>query len=238
MEVLDDDFGELYADVEGQASSSINVAPESSRLELQQEVKEQKSTVFASSPWKSNDLIGKDLIQSDEVNRANTASVSDMDGKEDDQEKELIDNGSESEDDLNIVLNDDGDDCRLFHGPGTGNLSNGGINDDEDDPGHDDEMADVSVVRKGNGGSSKNDKWDDTQMLGDGSEQRIYGPGADRGNGVKGGYYSQYSQYKVLCLLWFFFSLNEKGEYDPSYPPSEYAILGIKFSYGYSTNIL
>ncbi|GMP76339.1 hypothetical protein CsSME_00033062 [Camellia sinensis var. sinensis] len=89
MEDIDDDFGDLYADIEVQASKAVNDNSNFSRLYIEQD---DNNTKCIDSVSKNVDVLIQD---DDEAKRASSVGV---------------DNGSDSEDDLNIVLNDvDGD---------------------------------------------------------------------------------------------------------------------------------
>ena len=131
MENVGDDFGDLYADVEIQASSAINGAPDFVRFD------------------------------EDDTEKLDGLDFADGSSKSENEEPNVVDNGSDSEDDFNIVLNDE---------------------DDQRFPGR----SGVGVL----GGSDGED--------GDGMEHGF--AGGERGNGVKGGYHSQFSQYKVVSM--------------------------------------
>lgn len=107
MEDVDDDFGDLYADVEVEASSAMNVAPQFSQLQfVSDETGKRNSALEASS---------------DKEDRVS-------DGDEDDDD---------DDDDLNIVLNSDDDSVRHGEGLTISrtntNLRSGELEDEDDD---------------------------------------------------------------------------------------------------------
>ncbi|KAL5541969.1 hypothetical protein UlMin_009679 [Ulmus minor] len=115
MAEIDDDFGELYSVVEVQASSAINgvrVRNDIGSSDNRMTAKPSSDDAFDSGP------IGQRSIGDDSTKQMN----------EDD-------NGSDSEDDLNIVLNDD--DCNGSEFPLT---NNGSLKNDKEEDG-DDYMA-------------------------------------------------------------------------------------------------
>lgn len=182
MEEIGDDFGDLYADFEAQVTSSINGVQDFAKLYSEHE----DNTTKKSNPEEdfvsdTNNLgsIGVELTRSGDNGLAQKASGLEVNGEEGEGGM-IVDNGSESEDDLNIVLNDE--DCRVF----PASARNGGVVGVDGD---DDEEDDFIVVADGNG-SGKNRS--------DGLEQSSSGNGVERGNGVKGSYHSQFSQYKVV----------------------------------------
>lgn len=168
MEDFDDDFGDLYADVEFQASSVTNCIP-----------------WFAKSYVERMEVEGggedNDVTDSKKLDMVHGDSAEKLMGSEANSGKDMnVDNGSDSEDDLNIVLNDE--DCKNFPIASGGNARNGGVvgggghGEDEDD--------DLVVVGEGSGGS----------------EPSSNGHGGERGNGARGAYNSQYTRYKVLSF--------------------------------------
>ena len=191
MEEFGDDFGDLYADVEIQASSAINGIPGLSNSyiepmeEEEGEEEEEDNTV-------TNKHIGSNSKEFDAVNDGSARKTMGSEVN--------VDNGSDSEDDLNIVLNDE--DYKNFPVTSGGNVRNEGVvggggdgdgygdNEDEDGGDNDDEEGSRS---------GKNRKRDD--QSGDGLELASNGHGGERGNGVRGGYNLMYPKYKVVCLF-------------------------------------
>lgn len=161
MEDIDDDFGELYADLEIQASSPINNVPSISKL----------------------------CIEKTDINKESIDSgLNNLDSNGDKEER--VDSGSDSEDDLNILLNDDGDSPGFAVSCGV-NLRSGGYEDEEEENGG-------GLVE--GCGSDKNRKCID--VIGCGLEQSLSCVGGgERGNGGKCGYHSQ---YKVLLICYLF----------------------------------
>lgn len=139
-DLIDDDFGDIYADVEVQASSAINSISNFAKLYTEPQEEEEECN---------------NKVTTREVNR------------------------SPDEDDLNIVLNDE--DCKGFPVAAERNDCCDGFEEekDEDDDGF------CSIKRS----HDKNGLHSSANWL-----------GSDHGNGVKGGYNSQYPQYKVLNL--------------------------------------
>ncbi|XVE82268.1 hypothetical protein DITRI_Ditri15bG0134700 [Diplodiscus trichospermus] len=139
MESMDDDFGDLYADVEVQASSAI----------------------------------GTLYIEPEDSNPSNGSKSTEMDEK---FVPESVMEDSDSDDDLNIVLNDD--DCGKF--PVTSARNHGGGYEEDED-------GDFGVERTG---SDKISRWMDP--VGEGSELNSSGNGAERGIGAKIGLNSHF----------------------------------------------
>ncbi|XWS14199.1 hypothetical protein CRYUN_Cryun36dG0102900 [Craigia yunnanensis] len=139
MESMDDDFGDLYADVEVQASSAI----------------------------------GALYIEPEDNNPSNGSRRTEADEK---FVPDSVMEDSDSEDDLNIVLNDD--DCEKF--PVTVARSHGGGYEEVEDGG-------FSVVGTGSGKISRR-----VEPVGDGSELNSSGNGVERGTGAKFGLNSHF----------------------------------------------
>ncbi|XP_059646454.1 FIP1[III]-like protein [Cornus florida] len=177
MEGVDDDFGDIYAEVEVQASTAINGFPNRTQSYTEQY---DINTKCSESDVNKDDSIGDDSNQfGDETNEISSVEAN---GEE---QEEIVDNGSDSEDDLNIVLNDDANGVAYPIGR-SANLRSGGFDDEEEEEGCD------FAAAEGNG-SGKNRKWVDQSQMGDGLEQCSNGTGGgERGNLVKGGYRSQY----------------------------------------------
>lgn len=93
MEDIGDDFGDLYADVEIQASSAINAAPSSVRFYKNDT---EKVEGFASA------------LNSKGIDSGDVSSSRKSENEELDVVPDVVDYGSDSEDDFNIVLNNEG----------------------------------------------------------------------------------------------------------------------------------
>lgn len=167
-DLIDDDFGDLYADVELQAGSFINSASNFTNLCTESEIQEHEDS-------SNNDT--KQLKPSQE--EENFASASKQLTSIAENWGNLEADGSDSEDDLNIVLNDE--DCKGFPVNTTRNVNGDGGCYEEDD--NDDGFVGVK------NGLGKN-----------GFDPSANGHGGEKGDGVKVGYNSQYPQYKVLNL--------------------------------------
>lgn len=167
MEDIDDDFGDLYADVEFQASTTINGISSNDDFETE--------------------FVNSDSKEVDEAKRASSECVREVGADVD---------GSDSEDELNIVLNDDNDGggggpgVSVSRGVSLG--SGGGFDEDEEEGGG------FEVVGEGDDGLVKNRSSSDGFELSPNDRRRR---GRERANGSKGGYQSQYLQYKVYLGL-------------------------------------
>ncbi|KAI4334972.1 hypothetical protein L6164_013664 [Bauhinia variegata] len=188
MEAIDDDFGELYADVEVQATSAINGISDFARLYIEPEKDYGNGA-------KDKDVELKENFVSDEkkVDSAcgEDSTHSGSEGVELNSVKEVNDYiESDSEDDLNIVLNDE--DCQDFPvGVGGNRGVVTGVSYDEDDDG--DFVAEGSNL-------GKNGNYGD--RLAGGSELvTCNGHSGQSKNGVKRGYGSQFFLHKVLTLV-------------------------------------
>ncbi|KAI8003366.1 FIP1[V]-like protein [Camellia lanceoleosa] len=158
MEDIDDDFGDLYADIEVQASKAVNDKSNFSRLYIEQD---DNNTKCIDSVSKNVDVLIQD---DDEAKRDSSVGV---------------DNGSDSEDDLNIVLNDVDGDGSVY--PVARGLK--GIDEVEEEEEEEEEDGGLEVLAEGDG----------LELSPNGR-----GMGGDRGNGGKGSYQSQYLQYKYI----------------------------------------
>lgn len=151
---MDNDFSDLYdllyADVEVQASSAITGVPSVSQLDLQE--------------------VGNDK----ESSGSGSKSV-DSSSEENGEKEAIVDVGSDTEDDLNIVLNNSDDDSK-----------DGGVEEEENG---------------GFGGSdlNKNPKNVDQLEVVDGLQQSFNGE-AEKGDARKYGYHSQYKVF-LCCSL-------------------------------------
>lgn len=88
MEDVGDDFGDLYADVEIPASSAINGAPNFVRF-------------YENDTHKAEDFASGSGSKELDIGDAGSSR------KSENEESNVVDNGSDSEDDFNIVLNDE-----------------------------------------------------------------------------------------------------------------------------------
>ncbi|OMO58454.1 Pre-mRNA polyadenylation factor Fip1 [Corchorus olitorius] len=145
MATMDDDFGELYVDVEIQASSALGVLCNE---------KEDDHPIDGAKSTSADEKFVIDSVSED----------------------------SDSDDDLNIVLNDD--DCEKF--PVSGAKSHAGGNEE-------DENGDFGVK------DSRSDKTSRRlEPVGDESEFNSSPNGVDRGSGAKIGVHSQFSHFKYM----------------------------------------
>lgn len=189
MEAFDDDFGELYSGVEVHRTSVTDGIPDFARLYIEPEEDDDSDT-------KSQDAKLKEEIVSDKVKADTDSGESTRSGGEDSEQnngKEANDDyiGSDSEDDLNIVLNDD--DCPAYP---VGGVRNGGF---ARGVGYDEDDGDEPAVFAEGSNIGKNGKCGD--QLADGSELvSSNGLSGQSKNGVKGGYNSQFFHHKVVAL--------------------------------------
>ena len=121
MEDFDDGFGDLYAGVEAQANSAINAAPDFAHFytEPEEDVCEDNGKAKTTSP-------GTDSKKSDSDCEELGEKVSALEENEDYS-------GSDSEDDLKIVLNDEDCEGKVFPNGGRGRVKN----DEHEDEGGD-----------------------------------------------------------------------------------------------------
>ena len=158
----DDDFGDLYADVEFQASTTINGVSNLGRLYIQQDDNGTKCV--------------DEVIPDDESKRETNGG----------------ENGSDSEADLNIVLNDDDGGGSFFWCVDLRTMRSGGWLDEEEDGGFE---GGGEGERLG-----KNRTCGDQLLVGDALELSASG-GGEKGNGSKGSCQSQHLQYTVFLNL-------------------------------------
>ncbi|KAE9455115.1 hypothetical protein C3L33_12980, partial [Rhododendron williamsianum] len=176
-DIDDDDFGDLYADVEFQASTTING---------------QSSDDFATKCIDSGSKGSEELVQDDQAKR------------EFECEGRVDSDGSDSEDDLNIVLNDD-----EGNGGGGGGLGGSvsrevGLGFDEDE---EEEGGGFEGVEEGDDGLVKNRSLGGLEVSPNGRRG-----GGERGNEpTKGGYKSQFLQYKYMRHRGASFPTNAKA---------------------------
>ncbi|XP_043726141.1 FIP1[V]-like protein isoform X2 [Telopea speciosissima] len=196
MGEMEDDFGDLYADVELQVSDTINAVSGFNQLYLENDSKNEIDGV--------DDHVASELM-SKKVNSISQEStlcskdegklienVTETPNSEAHVEEELIvDSGSDSEDDLHIVLNED--DCCMHPVPRNAITSNRRLTE-----GSDDEDDDLVIVTDANRPSNDRNLMDQLQSSCDGLEQTALCSGAEKGNGMKGSHPSQYSQYKYI----------------------------------------
>lgn len=174
---VDDDFGELYADVEVQASSAINGGPEISQLCIQQQQQQQEQQLLSNRL--SND--SSDVSHSakgDSGLRDDDKREKGSDKRNDGENQVVVESGSDSddEDDFDVVVNDD--DIGAKNGRECRNV------------GEDDENEFVAMSMEGNSTLKNQDRVD-----GGGMEQNGSGPsgyGGERGHGGKNSCISQY----------------------------------------------
>lgn len=196
MEDFDDDFGELYADVEVHRTSATDGMPDFAYLYIEPEEDDGSGTKSEHANFKEESVSGALKVDSE-------SSQSSRSGGEDSEfngGKEVNDDyiGSDSEDDLNIVLNDE--DCPGFPVRGVRNVGVvRGLRCDEVD-------GDEAIVLTEGSNLGKNGRCGD--RLTDGSElMSSNGLGGQNKNGVKGGYNSQFFHHKVVALYELFVNL-------------------------------
>ena len=119
MEAFDNDFGELYADVEVQTIACVNSMSDLSRLYLEPEQRDDAKADsakleddFVADAKKVASIFGESTHSGSE--NSEPCSRNEMEGGV----------GSDSDDDLNIVLNDE--DCKSFN---VGSVRNDGKGD-------------------------------------------------------------------------------------------------------------
>lgn len=137
MEDFDDDFGDLYADVEVQASSAINCVPEFHRLYMEPEKDDSDSNDNAMNAGPSS----KEGFGSAPNNRSSIGDDSAMETTCLEANEENY--GSDSEDDLNIVLNDEDCKSKNLLVKGRGNMKN---DKDNEVDGYDDDCDNDGIV--------------------------------------------------------------------------------------------
>ncbi|KAF5737059.1 hypothetical protein HS088_TW14G01215 [Tripterygium wilfordii] len=176
MDIYEDDFGDLYADVEVQACSAINAIsfPASLSAKVEGEEGPDEKTSELNPEHKSNSA--SDLNKLDSI-ADEPACIGDVEA-----------DGSDSDDDLNIVLNDDDDCQRVLVG------RKDGIDRCEDDDGE--EFVTKEVKEGGRSGLGR-------------SKKGLNGYGCDKA--FKGGYNLQYTQYKHARLHGLAFPSNTKA---------------------------
>jgi len=173
MEDVNDDFGELYADVEFQASSAINGVPDISQLCVRQQQQEEQQPL-------SNELSND---SSDALDSADDGSglgnderrEKDLDRGNDGESEVVVESGSDSddEDDFDVVVNDD--DVGANNGRECRNV------------GEDDEKEFVAATTEANSMLKNQDRVD-----GGGVELSVSGYGGEKGHAGKNCWVSQY----------------------------------------------
>ncbi|KAK9147063.1 hypothetical protein Sjap_006966 [Stephania japonica] len=191
-DMVDDDFGELYADVEAQVTAAINAVPSHSQVVQVSEESKSRSgggdriEAIGSDGSDSSSMEARDCGEGGGPKEARNEGYgcekglilgNGCCGHDDDD-----DDGDEDNDDLDIVLNEE--DCAAASQVLRGEV---GVGSDEEE--------DLVIVTEGGDESKERKIAEQQQILSDGLEQSS-GLGADAGNGVKAGYQSQYSQYK------------------------------------------
>lgn len=135
---LDDDFGDIYADVEAQANSAINAVSDFAQLHTEppEEEEEEDRNDNNDNAKKANTCSGEGFVSDSKkpnsISEELSEKVSGSEATEGYSE-------SDSEDDLNIVLNDEG--CKGIPFP----ISGGGTMKTDD---HEDEDEDAFVAMK------------------------------------------------------------------------------------------
>lgn len=178
-----DDFGDLYADVEVHANTGIE-SVDALYIGGNKNEGNPKGVYNSNLQQKDVELDSDSEQETNGDDKKASGKDPEITGPGPGNESPIVEDGSESEDDLHIVLNEE--DCRalpISQGATVGNGGRVGGGDDEDD----DDLVIVSEADH----SSK-----DRKPI-DGLEQSVGGPGAERGNVSKGAYASQYSQFKV-----------------------------------------
>lgn len=130
---LDDDFGDIYADVEAQANSAINGVSDFAQLHTEppeEEEEEEDRNDNNDNAKKANTCSGEGFVSDSKKPNSISEELSD---------KVSGYSESDSEDDLNIVLNDEG--CKGIPFP----ISGGGTMKIDD---HEDEDEDAFVAMK------------------------------------------------------------------------------------------
>lgn len=177
MDSVDDDFGDLYADSEAQATSVINGVVDFTKLYIEPEYATKNDRIEAPSPK-------KDLVLHPEEHNSLTEESSQSANDDLAQKAASFEaDASDSDDDLTILLNDE--DCKTFR------VSAGAcprsFRHEEDENGNFGNGAE----RNGSG-----ENW----KLGDGLELNSNGHGGQRGKCVNGGYNSHYKVFCVACV--------------------------------------
>ncbi|KAH7513473.1 hypothetical protein FEM48_Zijuj12G0203700 [Ziziphus jujuba var. spinosa] len=132
MEDFDDDFGELYADVEAQSSSVMNWVPEFHRLYTGPEVEDNSdSTGNAMNAGPSSKEGFASALNNNPSSIGNDSTLKSATCLERNEENY----GSDSEDDLNILLNDEDCESKNFLVSDRGSMKNDKDNEDDDDDG-------------------------------------------------------------------------------------------------------
>eukprot|EP00268_Persea_americana_P001069 TRINITY_DN10318_c0_g1_i3.p1 TRINITY_DN10318_c0_g1~~TRINITY_DN10318_c0_g1_i3.p1 ORF type:complete len:1122 (-),score=271.25 TRINITY_DN10318_c0_g1_i3:329-3694(-) len=192
-----DDFGDLYADVEVHVNTGIENVD---GLYIGGNNNEGNPKGVYDSDLQKKD-VELDSDSEEETNgddKKASGKDSAITGPGPGNESPIVEDGSESEDDLHIVLNED--DCRALPISQGGSVGNGGRvggGDDEEDD-------DLVIVTEADHSSK------DRKPI-DGLEQSVGGPGAERGNASKGAYASQYSQFKYVRAHAATFPSNSKA---------------------------
>ncbi|KAK9086283.1 hypothetical protein Syun_028677 [Stephania yunnanensis] len=180
MADMDDDFGELYADVEAQVSAAIGAVPSFKQVD-----EESKSRSRGGGRIEAIGSDGSDFSSMEARDCEDDGGADEARNEGSGCEKGLIlGDGSDGDDDddLNIVLNEE--DCAAASR----------ILRREEGVGSDGE-EDLVIVTEGGDWSKERKLAEQQQILSDGLEQSS-GLGTDAGIGTKAGYQSQYSQFK------------------------------------------
>ncbi|XP_057959226.1 FIP1[III]-like protein [Malania oleifera] len=140
MEDIGDDFGDIYADVEAQAASAVNGVADFTRLYIEREDDDGNNDTNNNSSDSGNDSVAKRACSAEGLGLKNVKSTrdepvwSDDDGPSQNKKASSLEvDGSDSEDDLNIVLNDE--DCGMFSINGGASVRSGGSDEEDGDGG-------------------------------------------------------------------------------------------------------
>ncbi|XP_042517646.1 uncharacterized protein LOC122091667 [Macadamia integrifolia] len=197
MGEMDDDFGDLYSDVEIQLSDAVNAISGFNQVYIEHDNKKESSSVdgrlaFELRSKKDNSMLCSEEEgenKGDRIPSGNEAGTPDLEA--DGDEELIVDDGSDSENDLHIVLNED--DCGMPFVPREAITDNRGVSE-----GSDEKDDDFVVANDANRSSNDGTLLDQPPSSCDGLEQADLCSCAEKGNGKKCYQLSQYSQYKYI----------------------------------------
>ncbi|KAL5996444.1 hypothetical protein ACLOJK_026522 [Asimina triloba] len=175
-----DDFGDLYADVEVHVNAGVGNFDE---LYAEEEEKNGRDLDISEKKETEADSVCRDNNVNEDVERL-VGSEAELPGLEADNENVITENVSDSEDDLHIVLNEE--DCRMFPTSRVRSSLNREFGAGSDDEDEDDDLVIVTETAGLN----------NVQLSADGLDESNGSTIAERGNTLKAGYLSQYSQFK------------------------------------------
>ncbi|XP_028751744.1 FIP1[V]-like protein isoform X2 [Neltuma alba] len=188
MEDFDDDFGELYADVEVHGTSAADDVPDFARLYIEPEEDDGSDDTRSQDAKLREDFVS-DAMKVDAECGESTHSGGQVSESNDDKEANDDYIGSDSEDDLNILLNDE--DCPRFP---VGAVWNEGV---VRGVGYDEDDSDEAVGLTEGSNLVRNGKCGD--QLADGAELvSSNGLEVHTRSGLKGGYKSQFFHHKYV----------------------------------------